>query len=135
MSGTLPPLWVHHLAVVVCDLARAEAFYAGVLGLPVVRRWTDDAGAPRSVWLDLGGGAFLAVERAGAAGPTRADEAPGWHCVALGIAPSEREAWRRRLAAGGVVVERESAYTMYARDPDGNLVALSHYPHPQAGPG
>ncbi len=24
MSGTLPPLWVHHLAVVVCDLARAE---------------------------------------------------------------------------------------------------------------
>lgn len=135
MSGTVASLSVHHLAVVVRDLARAEAFYAGVLGLPVARRWTDDAGAPRSVWLDLGGGAFLAVERAEAAGPTRADEAPGWHCVALGIAPSEREAWRRRLAAGGVVVERESAYTMYARDPDGNLVALSHYPHPQAGPG
>ncbi|WP_437328809.1 VOC family protein [Sorangium sp. So ce381] len=134
MSGTVASLSVHHLAVVVRDLARAEAFYAGVLGLPVARRWTDDAGAPRSVWLDLGGGAFLAVERAEAAGPTRADEAPGWHCVALGIAPSEREAWRRRLAAGGVVVERESAYTMYARDPDGNLVALSHYPHPQAGP-
>ncbi|WP_437908501.1 VOC family protein [Sorangium sp. So ce327] len=135
MSGTVAPLSVHHLAVVVRDLVRAEAFYAGVLGLPVVRRWTDEAGAPRSVWLELGGGAFLAVERAGAAGPMRADEAPGWHCVALGITPSEREAWRRRLAAGGVIVERESAYTMYARDPDGNLVALSHYPHPRAGPG
>ncbi|WP_437649227.1 VOC family protein [Sorangium sp. So ce362] len=139
MSETLSSLSVHHLAVVVRDLERAEAFYAGVLGLPVVRRWTDEAGAPRSVWLGLGGGAFLAVERAAAAGPTRSDEAPGWHCVALGIAPSEREAWRRRLTAGGVAVERESAYTMYARDPEGNLVAFSHYPQvpqvPQVGAG
>ncbi|WP_437289989.1 VOC family protein [Sorangium sp. So ce406] len=135
MSETLPSLSVHHLAVVVRDLGRAEAFYAGVLGLPVVRRWTDESGAPRSVWLELGGGAFLAVERAAVDGPTRADEAPGWHCVALGITPSEREAWRRRLAARGVAIERESAYSMYARDPEGNLVALSHYPHLQAGEG
>ncbi|WP_437638347.1 VOC family protein [Sorangium sp. So ce315] len=135
MRETPPSLSVHHLAVVVRDLERAEAFYAGVLGLPVTRRWTDEAGAPRSVWLELGGGAFLAVERAGADGPTRADAAPGWHCVALGIAPSEREAWRGRLAASGVAIERESAYSMYARDPEGNLVALSHYPHPQAGAG
>ncbi|WP_434046597.1 MULTISPECIES: VOC family protein [Sorangium] len=135
MSETLPSLAVHHLAVVVRDLGRAEAFYAGVLGLPVVRRWADEAGAPRSVWLELGGGAFLAVERAAADGPTRADEAPGWHCVALGIAPAEREAWRCRLAARGVAIERESAYSMYARDPEGNLVALSHYPHLEAGAG
>ncbi|KYF78565.1 lactoylglutathione lyase [Sorangium cellulosum] len=135
MSEPLPSLSVHHLAVVVRDLERAEGFYAGVLGLPVVRRWTDEAGAPRSVWLELGGGAFLAVERAAAAGPTRADEAPGWHCVALGIGPSERAAWRRRLVEAGVAIERESAYSMYARDPEGNLVALSHYPHAQAGAG
>ncbi|WP_437736271.1 VOC family protein [Sorangium sp. So ce1335] len=135
MRETPPSLSVHHLAVVVRDLDLAEAFYAGVLGLPVMRRWTDETGAPRSVWLELGGGAFLAVERAGADGPTRADGAPGWHCVALGIAPSERDAWRRRLAASGVAIERESAYSMYARDPEGNLVALSHYPHPQAEAG
>ncbi|WP_437679944.1 VOC family protein [Sorangium sp. So ce131] len=128
LSSMSPPS-VHHLAVVVRDLERAEAFYAGVLGLPVVRRWEDQAGMPRSVWLGLGSGAFLAVERAAASGPTRPDEAPGWHCVALGIAPSEREAWRCRLAAAGVHIERESAYSMYARDPEGNLVALSHYPH------
>jgi catechol 2,3-dioxygenase-like lactoylglutathione lyase family enzyme len=123
-------LSVHHLAVVVADLARAERFYVGVLGLSVVRRWDDDAGRPRSVWVALGdAGAFLAIERAGADGPTRADEAPGLHCVALGIAPDEREAWRRRLAEHGVAVERESPFTLYVRDPDHNLVGLSHHPH------
>jgi hypothetical protein len=122
------PLRPHHIAVVVRDLARAEGFYSGVLGLPVVRRWDDAAGRPRSVWVDLGEGAFLAVERGEAEGPRRADGAPGWHCVALGIELAEREAWRARLAAAGVAVERESPYSLYARDPEGSLVALSHWP-------
>jgi catechol 2,3-dioxygenase-like lactoylglutathione lyase family enzyme len=126
------PLSIHHVAVVVRDLARAEVFYAGVLGLPVVKRWADDAGEPRSVWFDLGS-SFLAVERAAVEGPTRADEAPGWHCVALGIAPGEREEWRRRLAGAGVRIERESPYSMYACDPDGNWLAFSHYPHARIG--
>ncbi len=126
------PLGVHHLAVVVRDLDRAEAFYAGVLGLGVARRWADAAGAPRSVWLTLGGGAFLAVERLDheGAGPLPSPDSPGWHCVALGIAPEEREAFRARLAAAGFPVTRESPHTLYTRDPEGNLVGLSHYPDP-----
>src|SRR5262245_36920144 len=83
-------LSVHHLAVVVRDLARAEAFYAGLLGLPVLARHADAQGAPRSVWLSLDGGGgggdrgdrgapFLALERATADAPRRRDEAPGWH--------------------------------------------------------
>lgn len=123
-----PALSVHHLAVVVRDLDRAEAFYAGVLGLPVVRRWDDAAGAPRSVWLGLGGGAFLAVEKAAPDAPPRSGAEPGWHCVALAVKPDERERWRARLAAAGVAVERESAFTLYVRDPEGNLVGLSHWP-------
>lgn len=125
------PLPLHHLAVVVADLARAEAFYVDLLGLPIERRWDDDAGAHRSTWVSLERG-FLALERAAAAGPTRGDDAPGLHCLALGIAPNEREAWRARLGAAGHPVERESAYTLYVRDPDGNLVGLSHFPHPRA---
>jgi catechol 2,3-dioxygenase-like lactoylglutathione lyase family enzyme len=126
-----PHLAVHHLAVVVRDLARAEAFYGGVVGLPVERRWTDDLGAPRSVWLSLGGGAFLAVERASPELPARpAPDLPGWHCVALAIAAGERDALRARLGAAGFPVERETAFTLYTRDPEGNLVAFSHYPEP-----
>jgi catechol 2,3-dioxygenase-like lactoylglutathione lyase family enzyme len=123
MAGLL----VHHLAVVVAELGRAEAFYAGVLGLPVLKRWEDDAGRPRSVWVALGD-AFLAIEVAASGGPRRADEAPGHHCVALAIPAAERGAWRERLRAAGHPVERESAFTLYVRDPEGNLVGLSHYP-------
>jgi catechol 2,3-dioxygenase-like lactoylglutathione lyase family enzyme len=122
---------VHHLAVVTADLARAESFYAQVLGLRVLRHWTDAAGAPRSVWLGLGD-AFLAVERASAAAPVRAEEAPGWHCVALAIDAVERGTWRARLASAMVPIERETSFTLYIRDPDGNLVGLSHWPEPCA---
>ena len=131
---------VHHLAVVTADLARSERFYAGVLGLPVTRRWDDASGRPRAVWLDLGGGTFLALERAeeraDLEAPQRADAAPGWHCVALRIAPSARQPWRRRLMEAGHRIERESDFTLYVRDPDGQLVGLSHWPDaaPQLDP-
>jgi len=127
-----PTLCVHHLAVKVRDLARAEAFWAGALGLPVMRRQADESGAPRSIWLSLGDGAFLAVERADEGEPLRQDGAAGWHCVALGIPPGEREAWRARLHERGHPIVRETAYTLYVRDPEGAILALSHYPHPVA---
>lgn len=127
-STTAPALALHHLAVKVKDLARAEAFYAGVLGLRVSQRHPDERGAPRSIWLELGAGAFLAIERAEPGETARSDDQPGWHCVALGIGVDQREAWRARLAARGFPVERESPFTLYVRDPEGALVALSHHP-------
>lgn len=123
------PGGVHHLALVTPDLERATRFYVEVLGLPVLRRFAHSDGSPRSVWVELGEGAFLALERAPAGSP-RADHDPGWHCAALRIAPSEREAWRVRLREAGHPVERESDHTLYVRDPDHGLVALSHYPEP-----
>ena len=47
-------LRVHHLAIVVRDLAVAESFYSGVLGLPVTQRWQGPDGLPRSVWVHVG---------------------------------------------------------------------------------
>lgn len=119
---------MHHLAVVVADLDASEGFYRGILGLEPLKRWSDERGQPRSVWLGLGGGAFLALEKGDPGQAHRADTAPGWHCVALAIDPSERATWRARLEEAGHPVFRESPYTLFVRDPDGCIVALSHYP-------
>jgi catechol 2,3-dioxygenase-like lactoylglutathione lyase family enzyme len=45
---SLPCSGVSELALMVADLERAEAFYAGELGLPVVERWQD------AVWVLAG---------------------------------------------------------------------------------
>jgi catechol 2,3-dioxygenase-like lactoylglutathione lyase family enzyme len=120
---------VHHVAVKVADLARAEVFYGTVLGLPVLRRWPmPDGGGERSLWLDLGAGAFLALERAERHEPEKADDAPGIHLVALHISRSEREAWIAKLAQAGHPVYQQTDYTIYVRDPEGNRIGLSHWP-------
>jgi catechol 2,3-dioxygenase-like lactoylglutathione lyase family enzyme len=129
------PAGVHHVAILVRDLPGAEVFYRQVLGLPVLRRWPSaDGGGERSVWLDLGGGAFLALERttegAAAAEP---EQAPGLHLLALRIAAAARGDWEARLVAAGVRVTHRTAYTLYFQDPEGNRVGLSHWPDEAAG--
>ncbi|HWV36904.1 MAG TPA: VOC family protein [Vulgatibacter sp.] len=121
----------HHLAIQVHDLDRAEAFYCGLLGLPVIRRWVDEAGAPRAVWVGLGGEGFLALERCereAAAEPFSVPE-PGLHVLALSIDSDRRGEWEARLAAAGFAKERETPFTFFVRDPDGNRIGLSHFPN------
>jgi catechol-2,3-dioxygenase len=96
------------------DVARLERFYAGQLGLPVLRR--DEARG--SVWLDAGG-TVLMLERAEAGEPP---VAPGSKEL-LAFAVEDKEPWRARVA-----VEAETAHTLYFRDPDGRSVAVSSYP-------
>jgi catechol 2,3-dioxygenase-like lactoylglutathione lyase family enzyme len=100
------------------DVARLEAFYAGVLGLRVRRR--DEARG--SVWLDAGG-AVLMIERAAPGEPTV--DAGTKELLAFAIEASEREAWRARVA-----VEDETPHTLYFRDPDGRRIAVSSHPLP-----
>lgn len=121
---------VHHLALLVSDLAGAEAFYAGVLGLRVERRWPDGAGGTRSVWLALGGDALLMLERADPGAARRAEAGGGWHLLAFTIAAGERATVEAALRERGVPVESRTDHTLYLRDPEGNRLALSHWPHP-----
>ena len=129
------PGGVHHVAIAVRDLRALEAFYAGVLGLPILRRWPSpgDEKRDRSVWLDLGRGAFLALERvadANGAGEraTSPDPALGYLMIALRITPAARAHWEARLAAAGVAIVHRTDYTLYVADPEGNRIGLSHWP-------
>jgi len=139
MSADAPaaPAGVHHLAILVRDLPTAEAFYVGLLRLAVLRRWPADpalpAGPERSIWLDTGGGSFLALERTDATDAATDAERPGFHLIALRIPVTQRARWEQRLAAAGVPVYRRTDYTLYVRDPEGNRVGLSHWPDEAAG--
>jgi catechol-2,3-dioxygenase len=125
------PTCIHHIAVKVADLAAAETFYVSVLGLSVLRRWlTPDGRTERSLWLDVGHGAFLALERAEASTPAKAEAASGIHLIALHIARGEREAWVVKLIQAGHSVYDQTDTTIYVRDPEGNRIGLSHWPDP-----
>ena len=106
---------IHHVALRTRDLTRLEAFYAGVLGLAVLRR--DEVRG--TVWLDAAG-TVLMLERAAADEPLAA---PGTREL-LAFAVDDKEAWRMR----GLVLEDETPHTLYFRDPDGRRIAVSDYP-------
>jgi glyoxylase I family protein len=131
--AAMKPGKVHHIAIKVSDLVRAEAFYCGLLGLTVERRWpsseaSSDGSGERALWLDLGAGAFLALERAEQVEIMKSENAPGIHLVALQIQPSERAAWVAKLAQAGHPIYQQTNYTIYVRDPEGNRIGLSHWP-------
>jgi glyoxylase I family protein len=121
---------LHHVALRCADLEKCVDFYRRAVGLEVLRRWPAEGGADRSVWLSTGDG-FLALERASApaAGGGAFEDAPaGWQVVALAIARADRKAWEDRLAESGVAVARRSPFSIFFQDPEGNRVALSHWP-------
>lgn len=126
------PSGVHHVAIQVRDLPACERFYRDVLGLPFLRRWPLAEGpGDRSVWLDLGQQSFLALELVTALQPCEifpSDTQPGFFVLALRIGREERAAWRQRLAQMDVAIYRESSYTLYLKDPEGNRIGLSHFP-------
>lgn len=120
---------LHHLALLARDVARVGAFYREVFGLEELQRHLHPDGSLRSIWLKLGEGpAFLAVEQADAADTRAGEMGPGWFLLALHIPACAREGVKARLSAHGVAVEKESRWTVYVRDVEGNRVALSHHP-------
>ena len=120
----------HHAAIEARDIEKVAAFFRDALGLPEIVRHHRPDGTLRSIWLAAAtqhhaGGSFIAVEstdhgvHAGA----------GWFMVALAISAAERPQIMATLKARGVTIEKQTRWTIFVRDPEGNLVGLSHYPH------
>ena len=129
----LAVLGPHHLAVQVTDLAAAERFYHGVLGMPVIKRWSHEDGraGERSLWLSAGPDTFVALELCAQPAPATdfKDPQARLHLFALRISASDRAAWEQKLGAAGIEIVHRSRWTIYVRDPDGNRIGLSHHPH------
>jgi catechol 2,3-dioxygenase len=107
-----------HAVLRVRDLARAESFYAELLGLPVCVRAPEWA----MTFFTLGSHHDFAIT-------ANDDAAPGLDHVAFRLAGGLRDlaAAKARLEAAGLAVvalDHEVTKSLYTRDPDGNTVEL-----------
>lgn len=131
--GTAPPITgVLETGVYVDDLARARAFYEGVLGFSPMfadERLCAYPVGPASVFLlFLRGATQETVTLPGGSIPPHDGSGP-MH-FAFAIAADTLAAWRTRLADAGVAIDSEMAWprgatSLYFRDPDGHLVELA----------
>ena len=117
---------LHHVALGAADVDRVAIFYRDVLGLPELRR-QHDADGLRSVWLDLGD-ATLMVERSRESARPVDAIGRGPFLIALRMAAADRTGLEARLEAAGAAIESRTEFTSYARDPEGNRVAVSCFP-------
>ena len=119
-------LGIHHVAIQVHDVEKVAAFYRDVLSLPERARHHRDDGTLRSIWVEASAdGSFLAIEelRPGTRGTL------GHSLVALKISRDERAAWLGHFEKVGVAIEKQTRWSVYVKDPEGNVIALSHHPH------
>jgi glyoxylase I family protein len=124
----------HHVAVQVKDVARVAAFYVETLGLLELKRFHREDGSLRSIWVGTSSDSaqgFLAVEQLDS---QSVEGALGFSMVALRIDAAHRQAIIEELGRRGVKVEKQTGWTLYVRDPEGNLVGLSHHPDSPPNP-
>jgi catechol 2,3-dioxygenase-like lactoylglutathione lyase family enzyme len=120
-------LGVLETCLYVDDLQAAEAFYGGVLGLPVVSRQP-----PRHLFLRCGNSMLLLFDPAES---MQGDELPphgahGAGHVALAMEADDFEAWLAALRAHQIEIENDFRWphggrSLYFRDPAGNSVELT----------
>lgn len=125
------PRALHHVALGAVDVEAVARFYREQLDLPEVGRHFDQRGALRSVWLDTGG-VLLMIERADEPRRTVTGVGAGPFLLAFCVAPAERRQLEQRLERAGFAPESRTEFSSYFRDPEGNRVAISHYPQPGA---
>lgn len=128
-----PPLdGVLETGLYVDDLARARAFYEGVLGLvPMIaddRFCAYNAGPASVLLLFARGGTLQPVKMAEGTIPPH--DGHGRLHYALAIPGDSVDRWSEHLAARGVAIESRidwdgGGISLYFRDPDDNLVELA----------
>jgi predicted enzyme related to lactoylglutathione lyase len=107
----------------VTDMARAKAFYEGVLGLTVSRAW-GDAANPKWIEYDIGSGCLALMD--GGEGWPPANAGP-----AAALEVDDFQGYIDKLKAGGVKFlwepqESPPCWMAVVLDPDGNRLVIHH---------
>jgi catechol 2,3-dioxygenase len=119
---------IGHAVLKVRDLATAEAFYHGVLGLPVAVR--SDVAGPDMTFFSLNTHHDFAIVAMGADAPAADPKGVGLAHIAfkVGTTRGELEAMKRQVEERGGKIDRAIDHgvtqSLYLRDPDGNGIEL-----------
>ena len=116
-----------HVVLRVSNLASAERFYNGVLGLPICAHMEGDG--PGMTFFSLGDHHNFAVMEVSGEGSSRAASAVGLHHVAfkIGTTLDELREAKAHLEAAGIrtnPIDHEVTKSLYFADPDGNGVEV-----------
>ena len=114
-----------HVVLKVRDQARSEAFYNGVLGIPIVARLA----RYKMTFFSLGNHHDLAIMAVGEDAVTPPETSTGLLHVAFKIGDSldDLRAAKQDLVAAGIPVrptDHGVAQSLYIHDPDGNEVEV-----------
>jgi catechol 2,3-dioxygenase-like lactoylglutathione lyase family enzyme len=123
----IPLRGLRHLALNVSDMARARAFYEGLLGMKVV--WEPD---PKNVYLSSGCD-NLALHTTEAKKERRETVLDHFGFLVGGI--EEVKEWEGRMREAGVrivhpfKVHRDGSVSFYMADPEGNVIQILYEPN------
>jgi catechol 2,3-dioxygenase-like lactoylglutathione lyase family enzyme len=120
---------LHHVAIGAHDVHRVAEFYRRAFDLPERARHLEPDGRLRSVWLDASG-VILMIEASGALERRVEGIGAGPFLLAFEVPSEQHREIEERLEALGAELEQRTEFSSYTRDPEGNRVAISHYPAP-----
>ncbi|WP_417515713.1 VOC family protein [Minwuia sp.] len=114
-----------HVVLKVRNLARAEAFYHGLLGMPVATRWAERG----MTFFTLGNHHDFAIAAVGDDAPAAPGLSPGLAHIAFKVGDSldDLRAVKREMDSAGIPqrpVDHGVSQSLYVSDPDGNVVEL-----------
>ncbi len=124
---------LHHIAIGATDVEAMASFYAQAFALPEAARHHYPDGRLRAVWLQAGP-LLLMFEDLHPTTPALSPARPGPFLLAFTTEPAQRHRAEARLMGLGAISCGQTDYTTYAHDPEGNAVAVSHYPLPPLAP-
>ena len=127
-NTTMPHTKLHHIALGAHDVEEVARFYRDIFDLDELDRHLYDSGQVRSIWLDLEG-AILMVEHTDQ--PARRVHGIGHGPFLLAFrvdGATECERIEKSVQERGAHIEARTEHTSYFRDPEGNRVAVSHFP-------
>ena len=116
---------IHHIAIKAQNLELLKYFYQNQLHLKLVDKQLADDGHVRSYWFDLNGSILMLEE---AASQANQEDYHDNFVIAFKIEPEKRLAVKKDLTSHGVAITKETEYSFYFSDPEGNELAYSHYP-------